>query len=107
MSSTSSAPATTVATSAQRHAGQQVGGPGPAGVADGVGTDDPVPGPRERRAEHGADPAGADDADGQPGGVLDAVHERATYSYRTDAAAPVRDARAPPGTSRGWVPCGA
>ena len=56
------------ATSAQRHAGQQVGGAGAAGVGHGVRPGDPVAGPRERRPEHGADPAGADDAHGQPGG---------------------------------------
>ena len=76
----------------ERHPGQQVGGPGPAGVAHGVGAGDVVAGPGERRAEHGTHPSGADDPHGEPGGVLDAVHERATYSYRTDVAAPVRDA---------------
>ena len=63
----------------QRHPRQQLGGPGPAGVAHGVRTGHPVAGPRERRPEHRTDPAGPDDPHGQPGGVLDAVHGQATY----------------------------
>ena len=71
----------------ERHARQQVGGPGAAGVGHGVGAGDPVAGPRERRAEHRADPAGADDPHGQPGRVLDAVHGQETYP---PCAAPCR-----------------
>ena len=63
----------------ERHAGQQVGGAGAAGVGHGVRPGDPVAGPRERRPEHGADPAGTDDTHGQPGRVLDAVHGQETY----------------------------
>ena len=60
------------------HAGQEVGGPGPARVRHRVGTGQAVSRARQGRAEHRADPTGADDPHGQPGRVLDAVHAKET-----------------------------
>ena len=62
-SRTSSAGATTSSGSSTGTAGQQLRGPGEGGVADGRHGDDAVARPGERRAQHGADPTGADHAD--------------------------------------------
>ena len=62
-------------------AGQQGGGAGPGGLADAGDRDDAVPGPLQRGPQHGADPAGADDADPQSGRpVLGSAHSRNAIS---------------------------
>ena len=82
----------------ERHARQQLGGAGAAGVGHGVRPGDPVAGPRERRPEHRADPTGTDDPHGQPGRVLDAVHGQETYpsSVRPRARVAAQGATARP-----------
>ena len=63
----------------------------------------PVAGPREGRAEHGADPAGADDPDGEPGGVLDAVHGENLPRIRRACSAGVTPGAVPAGGYRAAV----
>ena len=52
----------------QRHARQRQRGAATEASETRGGGDDAVAGARERGAEHGADPAGTDDADGEAGG---------------------------------------
>ena len=50
--------------------GEQFGGAAPRGVRDAGGRDGAVPGQPQGRGQRGSDPAGADDADGEPRGAV-------------------------------------
>ena len=75
----------------QRHAGQQLGGTLPGAVGDGIGPGHRMPLRTQRRAEHGADPAGADHADAE--------------ARRGHCAAPGVTAEVPAAARAGWGQC--
>ena len=81
VSSSSSACGDDLLDGADGYAGQQGRGARPGRLADAGDRDDAVAGPLQRGAEHGADPAGADDADAQPRRpVLGSAHSRNAIS---------------------------
>ena len=89
VSRTRSARSRTSAGGTSGHVGEQRRGPPPGGVGDPGDGHRAVPGELEGRGERGADPAGADDADGEPRGavlgvwLLDCTHATAAFPFQS------------------------